>query len=225
MDKCNNGKTSQHPKGRNGTSKETIFRRTKSSDGSWVYTEIKPNVRSYMIRIQHDMISLAASGEIDIEDREFVDTATDLSLSNSLDRLVNVRELSMEEAPTIEGVGTGTSLATHVGTLRLTIGGHTADTRCFWSANNRFNIISTDELARAGVGTYVDPTHVDRQLYLVTPDHVNVPWVKVGNIWSLPTTSAASAGHDATVNADIITDDAGTLACNQRPESFHACTT
>lgn len=134
--------------------------------------------------VQHAQTRLEFSGPSAI----YVDTGTDLSLTNSLDSISNVEVLDPESAPSIVGMshnGAPVKL-THKGLHTLRFGNFTAFEPTYFAPEVQFNLSSTDQLASLGISTVVDSSSDNNQLSLVPPGESPAPCVRSGNVWVLP---------------------------------------
>lgn len=149
-----------------------------------------------------------------VDEREasdfYVDSGAEHSMSKTLLGLINVKELNPLHAPHTVGIGGESTIATHSGTKIFQLDdGLSIPVNCFYPS--AFNIVSTNDLAKEDVSTFIDASDAHNRMFLISPflsDKISCK--RHGNLFVMPTppsTSIPSNLSDSVVAIATGTDD------------------
>ena len=167
----------------------------KNANGTYSIVESGVAHLNAFVPTEAELVSLAAAGALLPGEHLVVDCATDYSLTNSIDTLVDVKPV--DRSFSMDGTNVGQPIVqTHVGT-RIT---HVAGVRIvehpvYFSTSNRWNLIATDTVANAGFSFKIDATSSTNQAMLIeeaTGATVQLER-KSQSIWVLPTSTTTTS--------------------------------
>ena len=157
-------------------------------------------------RAEQCIKALRASGHANPARYTFVDSATNVNMSSSCANATRVEPIPEHERPEVAGVSGGVEQTHHVYRAvppALRMPGRKDTYRTMWSANNAYDITSTDTLAALGLDVFTVSAE-DGQMYLspsgLDPrdERTRIKCERVSGLQALPTERAtALVGADA----------------------------